>query len=83
VSAQASHKADRSRASLPAFYPAPSFACKDAAHPVAVGFAVARIQCAGNAPGVLRLDEVRKVDKIPVLGTGKTDYKVLRALIEK
>jgi long-chain-fatty-acid--[acyl-carrier-protein] ligase len=31
--------------------------------------------------GVLRLDEVRKVDAIPVLGTGKTDYKVLRAQI--
>lgn len=29
--------------------------------------------------GVMRLDEVRKVEKIPVLGTGKTDYKVLRA----
>jgi long-chain-fatty-acid--[acyl-carrier-protein] ligase len=33
--------------------------------------------------GVLRLDEVRKVDALPVLGTGKTDYKVLRAQIEK
>jgi long-chain-fatty-acid--[acyl-carrier-protein] ligase len=32
--------------------------------------------------GVMRLDEVRKVDKIPVLGTGKTDYKVLRGMIE-
>jgi long-chain-fatty-acid--[acyl-carrier-protein] ligase len=32
--------------------------------------------------GVLRLDEVRHLDKIPVLGTGKTDYKVLRALIK-
>jgi long-chain-fatty-acid--[acyl-carrier-protein] ligase len=31
--------------------------------------------------GVMRLDEVRRVDQIPVLGTGKTDYKVLRALI--
>jgi long-chain-fatty-acid--[acyl-carrier-protein] ligase len=31
--------------------------------------------------GVMRLDEVRQVDKIPVLGTGKTDYKVLRALL--
>lgn len=28
--------------------------------------------------GVMRLDEVRKVDSIPVLGTGKIDYKVLR-----
>ena len=33
--------------------------------------------------GVMRLDEVRRVEKLPVLGTGKTDYKVLRALIEK
>jgi long-chain-fatty-acid--[acyl-carrier-protein] ligase len=31
--------------------------------------------------GVMRLDEVRRVTAIPVLGTGKTDYKVLRALI--
>lgn len=31
--------------------------------------------------GVMRLDEVRKVDRIPVLGTGKTDYKELRKLI--
>jgi long-chain-fatty-acid--[acyl-carrier-protein] ligase len=29
--------------------------------------------------GVMRLDEVRPVDAIPVLGTGKTDYKALRA----
>jgi len=33
--------------------------------------------------GVMRLDEVRQVEQIPVLGSGKTDYKVLRALIEK
>ncbi len=31
--------------------------------------------------GVMRLDEVRRVDALPVLGTGKTDYKVLRALL--
>ncbi len=31
--------------------------------------------------GIMRLDEVRQIEKIPVLGTGKTDYKVLRALI--
>ncbi len=31
--------------------------------------------------GVLRLDEVRHVPAIPVLGTGKTDYKELRKLI--
>lgn len=33
--------------------------------------------------GVMRLDEVRKVDAIPVLGTGKTDYKTLRSWIEQ
>ena len=31
--------------------------------------------------GVMRLDEVRRVDKIPILGTGKTDYKALRAML--
>ncbi|HZU36014.1 MAG TPA: AMP-binding protein [Gemmataceae bacterium] len=31
--------------------------------------------------GVMRLDEVRQVEKVPVLGTGKTDYKVLRQQI--
>ena len=31
--------------------------------------------------GVMRVDEVRRVDKLPLLGTGKVDYKVLRALI--
>ncbi len=31
--------------------------------------------------GVMRLDEVRQVKAIPVLGTGKTDYKVLRGWI--
>jgi long-chain-fatty-acid--[acyl-carrier-protein] ligase len=31
--------------------------------------------------GVMRLDEVRRVEQIPVLGTGKTDYKQLRALV--
>lgn len=31
--------------------------------------------------GVMRLTEVRPIEKIPVLGTGKTDYKVLRAQI--
>jgi long-chain-fatty-acid--[acyl-carrier-protein] ligase len=33
--------------------------------------------------GVMRLDEVRCVEKIPILGTGKTDYKPLRALIQE
>jgi long-chain-fatty-acid--[acyl-carrier-protein] ligase len=32
--------------------------------------------------GVMRLDDVVKVDALPVLGTGKTDYKVLRKRIE-
>lgn len=31
--------------------------------------------------GVMRLDDVKQVDAIPTLGTGKTDYKVLRAMI--
>jgi long-chain-fatty-acid--[acyl-carrier-protein] ligase len=31
--------------------------------------------------GLLRLDEVRRIDRLPVLGTGKVDYKVLRAQI--
>jgi long-chain-fatty-acid--[acyl-carrier-protein] ligase len=31
--------------------------------------------------GVMRLDEVRRVERIPVLGTGKTDYKQLQALL--
>ncbi len=32
--------------------------------------------------GVMRLDEVRRVEAIPVLGTGKTDYKELRKQVE-
>ena len=31
--------------------------------------------------GVMRLDEVRRVEAIPTLGTGKTDYKQLRAQV--
>jgi long-chain-fatty-acid--[acyl-carrier-protein] ligase len=31
--------------------------------------------------GVMRLDEVRKIDAVPILGTGKTDYKKLRAML--
>jgi long-chain-fatty-acid--[acyl-carrier-protein] ligase len=31
--------------------------------------------------GVMRLDEVRRLERIPVLGTGNTDYKGIRALI--
>jgi long-chain-fatty-acid--[acyl-carrier-protein] ligase len=32
--------------------------------------------------GIMRLDEVRRVASIPLLGTGKTDYKVLRQMIQ-
>ena len=32
--------------------------------------------------GVMRLDEVRRIDAIPVLGTGKTDYKLLRKMLD-
>jgi long-chain-fatty-acid--[acyl-carrier-protein] ligase len=31
--------------------------------------------------GIMRLDEVRPVDSLPLLGTGKIDYKILRAKI--
>ena len=31
--------------------------------------------------GIMRLDEVRHMDALPLLGTGKIDYKVLRAQI--
>ncbi|MFH1266887.1 MAG: hypothetical protein ABIK89_14250, partial [Planctomycetota bacterium] len=31
--------------------------------------------------GVMRLDATRKIEKIPVLGTGKTDYKILRKMV--
>lgn len=31
--------------------------------------------------GVMRLDAVRQMESIPILGTGKTDYKVLRKLL--
>jgi long-chain-fatty-acid--[acyl-carrier-protein] ligase len=31
--------------------------------------------------GVMRLDESRHIEEIPVLGTGKTDYKVLRQMV--
>ncbi|MCA9127312.1 MAG: AMP-binding protein [Planctomycetales bacterium] len=33
--------------------------------------------------GVMRLDEVRHIESVPVLGTGKTDYKELRRLLEE
>jgi len=31
--------------------------------------------------GIMRLDEIRRIDVLPLLGTGKIDYKVLRAQI--
>jgi acyl-CoA synthetase (AMP-forming)/AMP-acid ligase II/1-acyl-sn-glycerol-3-phosphate acyltransferase/acyl carrier protein len=31
--------------------------------------------------GIMRLDEVRRLETLPLLGTGKTDYKILRAQI--
>jgi len=33
--------------------------------------------------GVMRLDDVRRLERLPVLGTGKTDYKQLRAMISE
>jgi long-chain-fatty-acid--[acyl-carrier-protein] ligase len=36
---------------------------------------------AAGQRGVMRIDEVRRVSDIPTLGTGKTDYKVLRRRI--
>lgn len=48
--------------------------------PIALRDANALLQAEGHR-GVMRLDDVRQVEKIPTLGTGKTDYKVLRAMI--
>jgi len=33
--------------------------------------------------GLMRIDEVQQLDSIPTLGTGKTDYKILRQMIAK
>ncbi|MEY4945456.1 MAG: hypothetical protein RIR22_157, partial [Planctomycetota bacterium] len=33
--------------------------------------------------GIMRIDKIILVDEIPVLGTGKTNYRKLRELIEK
>jgi long-chain-fatty-acid--[acyl-carrier-protein] ligase len=49
--------------------------------PISLRDANTLLQAEGHR-GVMRLDEVRQVEKLPVLGTGKTDYKVLRAMIE-
>jgi long-chain-fatty-acid--[acyl-carrier-protein] ligase len=48
--------------------------------PITLSEANALLQSVGFH-GIMRLDEVRRVEKIPVLGTGKTDYKLLRAQI--
>jgi long-chain-fatty-acid--[acyl-carrier-protein] ligase len=53
-----------------------------ATEPITLSEANAKLRQAGHH-GILRLDEVRRVPSIPVLGTGKTDYKVLRAQIEE
>jgi long-chain-fatty-acid--[acyl-carrier-protein] ligase len=46
--------------------------------PLSLAEANAVLQQAGFR-GVMRLDEVRRVDRLPLLGTGKVDYKVLRS----
>jgi long-chain-fatty-acid--[acyl-carrier-protein] ligase len=48
--------------------------------PITLKEANARLSAAGFR-GVMRLDEVRRLDKIPVLGMGKTDYQRLRAMM--
>ncbi len=48
--------------------------------PITLRDANALLQAEGHR-GVMRLDDVKRVEAIPTLGTGKTDYKVLRARI--
>lgn len=43
----------------------------------------AEMLLADGLRGVMRLDEVRRLDKIPVLGTGKTDYTTLRGMCQE
>jgi long-chain-fatty-acid--[acyl-carrier-protein] ligase len=52
-----------------------------ATEPIELHEANARLMAEGFY-GVMRLDEVKRVEKIPILGTGKTDYKQLRAEIQ-
>jgi non-ribosomal peptide synthetase component E (peptide arylation enzyme) len=33
--------------------------------------------------GVMRLDAIQQLDKIPLLGTGKIDYRRLKALVKE
>jgi acyl-CoA synthetase (AMP-forming)/AMP-acid ligase II/1-acyl-sn-glycerol-3-phosphate acyltransferase/acyl carrier protein len=40
-----------------------------------------QILLADGLRGVMRLDEVQRLERIPVLGTGKTDYTALRRLV--
>jgi long-chain-fatty-acid--[acyl-carrier-protein] ligase len=49
--------------------------------PITLRDANALLQSEGHR-GVMRLDDVQLVPAIPTLGTGKTDYKVLRARIQ-
>lgn len=48
--------------------------------PITLRDANALLQAEGHR-GVMRLDDRKLVETIPTLGTGKTDYKVLRAMI--
>lgn len=34
-----------------------------------------------GAPGIAKIDECREISEIPLLGTGKTDYKKLKELV--
>lgn len=34
-----------------------------------------------GAPGIAKIDECREINEIPLLGTGKTDYKKLKELV--
>jgi long-chain-fatty-acid--[acyl-carrier-protein] ligase len=49
---------------------------------ITLGWANEQLEEAGFQ-GIMRLDEVRHLPSVPVLGTGKTDYKVLRAQIQE
>lgn len=44
--------------------------------------AASQVLHSAGLTGVMRLDEVRRLDRIPQLGTGKTDYKELRRLLQ-
>ena len=42
---------------------------------------VTRIVFEAGFRGVMRIDEVRRIESIPLLGTGKVDYKQLRSML--